>query len=357
MNPDSMNLDIIWEEYGFDSLQEGMNMLFPTCEITFSQLWQRLLSGDVIGALTQLLQVSIEDMAYKTAGLKNVFVWLLVLGIVSALMSHFVEVFDHHQTADLSFYFMYLITGAILLKCFGEAAEVAENAINDVAVFGKLMVPVYLLAVGTATGSVTAGAYYQILLLLICSVEEIVLKAVLPFTYTYCMLCVVNGVWVEEKLTMLIKLMEKVFGWVLKAALWGITGIGVFQSVLTPVVDSVKNSALQKAMGAIPGIGDGAEGVMKLAVGSAVIVKNSMGLGLLILLLALCAAPLLRILVMALMLKISAAFMGIVSDKRITACTDRIGNGVFGLFQLAGTTMLLFMVTIAITAVMTNRGF
>ena len=83
--------------------------------------------------------------------------------------------------------------------------------------------------------------------------------------------------------------------------------------------------------------------------------KNSIGLGLLLLLLFLCAAPLLRMLCMTVLLKAAAAFMGIVSDKRITACTNRVGTGVFLFFQLTGTVMLLFLVAIAIAAVTTNQ--
>lgn len=51
-------------------------------------------------------------------GQENILIWLIVLGILSALLIHFVEVFDKHQIADLSFYFIYLLMGVILLQCF-----------------------------------------------------------------------------------------------------------------------------------------------------------------------------------------------------------------------------------------------
>ena len=351
-----MNLDTIWEEYGFDKLQEGMDRLFPTYDLSFSELMHRLMQGDLIDVLSDLLKACIGEMAGATVGMKNVFVWLMVLGVVSALMSHFVEVFDRHQVADLSFYFLYLLMSAILLKCFAQASEIAVEAMENVALFSRLLVPAYLVAVGIAAGSLTAGAYYELLLVLICGVEQILLGVVVPLIYSYCLLAVINGIWIEEKLNLLIELFEKLLGWILKASLWLVTGISVFQSVLTPVVDAVKNDALQKAISAIPGIGNGAEGVVNLAVGSAVIVKNSVGLGLLILLLFLCAGPLFQLFLIALLLKAAAAFMGIVSDKRIISCTNRVGDGAFFLFKLTGTTMLLFLITIAVVAISTNRG-
>lgn len=352
-----MEFDTIWSDYGFGELQESMDRLFPTWHISFAELMQRLFKGQVLEVMADFLQMSIREMAGNADSMKSVFGWLLALGILAALMSHFVEVFDQNQVADLSFYVMYLLVSAVLLKCFGQAARTAAETISDIVLFTRLLVPTYLLAVGVASGGLTAGAYYQLMLILICVVQEFLQGAVIPLIYSYCLLTVVNGVWVEEKLTMLIEFLEKVLGWIMKGALWAVTGISVFQSVLTPVLDSFQNTALQKAVGAIPGIGDAAEGVMKLTVGSAVIIKNSLGLGILILLLFLGAAPLAKIFGMALMLKAAAAFMGIVSDKRITSCTDRVGNGALFLFRLTGTVLLLFLITAAVIAISTNRGY
>ncbi|MDE6015826.1 MAG: stage III sporulation protein AE, partial [Acetatifactor sp.] len=58
----------------------------------------------------------------------------------------------------------------------------------------------------------------------------------------------------------------------------------------------------------------------------------------------------------AVLLKAAAAFMGIVSDKRITACANRTGDASLLLFKMTGTAMLLFLITIAIVATTTNRG-
>lgn len=43
--------------------------------------------------------------------------------------------------------------------------------------------------------------------------------------------------------------------------------------------------------------------------------------------------------------------MGIVSDKRITNCTDRMGSAMMLLFRTVGTALLLFMVTLALLAI------
>ena len=341
----------MWQEYGMEELDKGMQKLFPAFHISVSELMGQLLQGDVLGAAGTLLQEVIQGMGASVAGRKNILIWLVVLGILSALLIHFVEVFDKHQTADLSFYFIYLLMGVILLQCFSEILEIARDTIENVVLFVRLMVPTYLLAVGVASGPATVGAGYQLMLLLIYGTEKILLGVVVPLIYSYGLLTMINGIWVEEKLALLTELLEKAVGWILKASLGVVTGISVFQSLITPVLDSVKTSAVEKALSALPGIGNAADGLLELAVGSAVVIRNSIGVLLLLLLLAACAAPLLEILFTALLIKCAAAFMGIVSDKRVTNCADHMGNAGMLLFRTAGTAMLLFLITLALLAI------
>lgn len=352
-----VDLDTIWQDYGLDKLQQGIESLFPEYHISLSGLLQELLEGDVLGAMMHFLEGILSGMGLRLAGMKDLLIWLLVLGIVSALLSHFVSVLDKKQIAELSFYFVYLLLIVVLLKSFSKSLQMTYDTIKNIILFIKLLLPTYLLAVGVASGTTTVGACYQLILLLIYGVEQVLSGVVLSLIYSYLMLAVVNGIWLEEKLTLLMELLAKGIGWILKAALGVVTGISVLQAVITPAIDSVKGSVLQKVLSAIPGIGNAADGVVELVAGSAVLIKNSVGIVLLILLLVLCAAPLLQLFLTAVLFKGAAAFLGVVSDKRITACTNATGEAGMMLFRTAGTAMLLFLISISIVAATTNRGF
>lgn len=343
-----MDLDAIWQDYGLDRLAAGIQQLFPKTEISVKQLFEQVISGDILGALSSLLAGGAAGITGQLSGMKNVFIWLLVLGIVSSLITHFVEIFDVHQVADMSFYFMYLLFTAILLKCFSQAADTALQTLEDITLFIRLLVPAYLISVGVSTGAVTVSVVCQLMLLVIYGVEYILSGWVVSLVYSFVMLSMVNGIWVEEKLTMLIELLEKAVGWILKGAVWVVTGISIFQALITPVVDSVKKSALQKIVSAIPGVGDVADGAVELVLGSALVIKNSIGVVLLILILVLCAAPLLKIGLIAGVLKCSAAFMGVVGDKRITTCVNRAGDAGLLLLKTTATAILLFLISIAV---------
>ncbi len=352
-----IELENLWEEYGLDQLEEGLDSLFPEFDLSLSTLMEEIMSGDILGVMAQFLEGIISGMADSAVGMKNILVWLIILGVVSALMTHFVEVFDKHQIADLSFYFIFLLMSAILLKCFQQVMQTAIITIENIVLFVKLLVPTYLLAVGIATGTTTVTAYHQLFILLIYAAQKILVGIVIPLVYSYCVLSMVNSIWAEEKLKLIIELIEKAIGWILKAAVGIVTGISIFQAIVTPVIDSVKATGLQKAISAIPGVGNAADGVVEMVVGSAVVIKNSIGIVLLILLLVLCAAPILQIFLIAALLKCAAAFMGVVSSKRITACANNVGDACMMLFRTVGTAVVLFLITLSVLATATNRSF
>ena len=343
-----IDMDVIWQDYGLDRLEAGMQTLFPKSTLSFSDLLAQVMKGDVLGALTGLFTGFITDLTGQLTGMRNVFIWLLVLGMVSSLMTHFIEIFNKRQVADVGFYFMYLLFNVVLLRCFFLAGETALETLGNAILFIKLMIPAYLLSVGLATGAVTAGASTQLMLLVIYGIQNILMQGLVPLVYSMCMLVVINGVWVEEKLTLLIDLLEKGVIWVLKGAIGVVTGLSIFQTLVTPAVDSVRTSALQRIVSAIPGVGSAADGVVDLVLGSAVMIKNSIGVVVLILFLVMCTTPLLKIAVIAGLLKCAAAFMGIVSDKRITACANRTGDAGLLLLRTTGTAMLLFMISVAV---------
>ena len=346
-----------WEQLQMTDLQEKINGMFPEFSFSLSDMLNKIMAGDIIGALSDGLGSVISGMTTEVESVKNVLLSLLLLGIISALLCHFTDVFENHQVADISFYLVYLLLIAVLFKCFWEVANTAKIAVESIVTFIKVFIPTYFVAVGIAGNVVTAMAGYQLLLILIFVVEQVLVTIVMPFIYAYVMLSVINGIWVEERLGTLLEFMNKCIAFILKSSVGIISGISVFQSMITPVIDSVKSGTVKKAVSMVPGIGNLADGMTEIMIGSAVLIKNSIGVVFLILLLAICVVPMIKIFLIAGSLKVSAALMGIVSDKRIVGCTNKVGEGSFLLMKTTATAMLLFVILIAIAAYTTNRGF
>lgn len=330
------------------SVNEGMENLFPGFELDGKELLEMVMEGRVWDAFKKLLGEVRDSLAGEIGGLKQILVYILVLGIVSALFAEFSDLFAGEQIAQAGFYFLYLFLMVILTKVFLFVSEIASGAVENIVLFIKLFIPTYFIAVGAAQGTAAAAYYYQLMLILAYLAESFLNKVLIPLIYSYVMLALLNGLWAEEKLSLLLDFIAKGIGIMLKVSLGAVTGLSLVQAVIMPVASGLRISAMRKVVSAIPGIGSVAEGVTELMLGSAVLIKNSMGVLLLILIAGACILPLLKILTVTGVVKLGAAITGIVSDKRISTCTDRVGEGCFLLLRCAFTAIALFVIVIAV---------
>lgn len=338
------------EAYDISAIQASIDSLFPSFDVSADELLSLILQGQVAEAFRILFGQVSGSLFGELAGMKQIFLYILVLGVVSALFSGFSDLFAGQQIAQAGFYFLYLFLMVILTKVFLFVSGIATTAVGSIVLFIKLFIPTYFLAVGAAQRTATALYYYQLMLLIAYLVESFLSTVLIPFIYSYVMLALLNGLWAEEKLTLLLDFIKKGIVLALKVSMGAVTGLSLIQAVIVPALDRLKISALRKAVSSIPGIGGVAEGVAELVLGSAVLIKNSMGVLFLVVLLGACLLPLGKILVVTGVIKMGAAVTGIVSDKRISTCTDRVGEGCFLLFRCVFTSIFLFVIVIAVVA-------
>lgn len=347
---------LVWEQMNMDAVARDFERLFPSFSFDAEAVLADIMSGQLLEALKKLGGGLSGAVLFQKEEFRTLFFTVLILGVAAAVFSNFADLFKDHQVSDLAFYFIYLLLIAVLLKYFSGTADTVREMLNGVSTFMKLYIPTYMVAVGSASGAVSASAYYQLLLAAVYLIEWGYLTILLPFVHVYVLLVVINGIWMEEKLALLLELLEKVIKGSVKASVWLITGFSLLQSMISPVIDSLEFSAVKKALSSMPGVGGLTEGMFEMVIASAVLVKNSIGLYMTLILIVLCAAPVIKIALIACVIKLSAALVGIVSDKRLTNCVSRVGEGNLMLLRIALTSVGMFMIQVAIISYSTGQA-
>ena len=347
---------MVWEQMEMDAVVRDFDRLFPSYSFDGKAVLSDIMGGQLWEALKKLGGGISGAVLFQKEEIRALFFTILVLGVAAALFSNFGDLFRDHQVSDIAFYFVYLLLIAVLLKFFGETAGAVKEILSGVVTFVKMYIPTYILAVGGASGAFSASVYYQLLLVAVYLIEWGYLSVLVPLVYGYVLLTVINGIWMEEKLALLLELSEKAVKGSLKVSVWLITGFSLLQSMVSPVIDSLQSSAVKKALSAMPGIGGLTEGMFEMVLGSAVLVKNSLGIFMTFMLIALCAAPILKIAMTACVMKLSAALVGIISDNRLTNCASRVGEGNLMLLRIALTSLGMFMIQVAIISYSTGQA-
>ncbi len=345
------------EELRLDEVAERLRGLFQEETPTLSEVIINALSGKNADTAGQLLDYVKSVLFSEFGDFKTIFVSVLLLGLLSALFSELGRLFENHQIADLSYYLIYLMMVMILLQVTEIGLEITTQILGDISDFSKILIPTYCLSVGLAGGSTTAVIFYELALIIIFVIEKLLVVLIVPMIYAYVFLAVMNGIGADGRMDGILTFLKKGIQTILKLTLTVISCFGVLQAMITPVIDSVKSNSIQKLVAVIPGIGSYINTATEVVYGSAVLVKNAVGIAGILLLVALCIIPLVKLAMLTLALKLSGAVAGVVADKRMNRCMEQVSEGSGMLLRTAATGMGLFVITIAVVAVTTNRGF
>lgn len=346
--------ETILSEFEYGEIDDSLRSLFPEKRIAFQEVISEILTGDLKSSVKLLTEFAGEQMLYLLQTGKKNLVHILLIAMIAAFMNQFAGTLQNRQVASVGFYMIYILLAALTVAAFDVVIQWVESGIRNITAFMGVFYPVCFLAVAVAKGSVTGVAFYNLVLFLIYAVEIIIGNVLLPMVRVYMIIRVLNFLGPEDMLGKLSEFLELIIRWTLKTALACVIGANLIQGMISPAIDTVKRSTVLKGAEAIPGVGNLLGGMTEVALGTAVLVKNGIGMAGAVICIALCVIPLVQTAGTALLYKLAAAVIQPVSDERVTGCVEAVGEGCQILLQIVFTVGVLFLLTIAIVAAVTN---
>ena len=282
---------------------------------------------------------------------KELFVKLILLVLLSAVFTSFAEVFENNQIGDISFFVVYLLFFTILMDSFSRMSSSLEKTISWMTEMMKGLAPAYYMTVCAASGAASAVVFYEGVLLMVWGIQWLLLTVLLPASGMYVLLQLVNSLSREEMLGKMAELLNTAVSWGLKSLLAAVVGLQIIRNLVAPVMDSVKRGLLSRAAGALPGVGNAVNMVTELVVTSAVLVRNCLGVVILVVFVLIGAGPMLHYGILSLLYRLLAAVAQPVSDRRMVRALGTMGEGCALLLRILFTAevlcMLAFLVLMA----------
>lgn len=346
-------LDSYLAELDFSDIDAALGQQENTQGLDFQGLVQKLINGEPIdkkGLLKEIFHMVFGEIA----AFRSTLVQIVLLVVVFAILNNFADVFENPAVTEISFYMVYMLLLVLLMKSFFILRDVSVDVIGDMMVFLKVLIPTFTMSMAFSGQITTAAGFYDMTFLLIYGLEWVIQYLVVPAVQIYMVLELMNYLTEEELLSKMTDLLKSGVAWVLKLLFTIVVGINVVQNLLTPVIDTFKAGILAKTAGMLPGLGASINAVTEIMVGSGIIIKNGIGIAAIAALLALCAGPLVKVGVMTFLYKILAAMIQPISDKRMIGCISSAGESGRLLGKAVVTTVVMFLVTIAMVTAATT---
>ena len=340
----------IWDLTEVKDLDTAIRKLFPEEKLHFQDLVESVIRQDENLSAGQIRNFVTDQFFYVLKVNKPVLASIIFLVLIAAVFSSFSEVFQNRQISQTAFFLVYLSVITVGIRNFQAAAGEVQQGLENLILFMRVLCPVYFVCMAVAVGSISAIAFYNLALFLIFLVELVILKWIVPLIQIALLMEILNNLTEEEFLSKAAELLRLVIGWSLKSLLALVTGIGFIERIISPAADQVKRSVWTKGVGMIPGIGDIVSGTSEVVLGSAVLLKNGVGIAGALLVTGVVMIPVINMGILTILYKGTAALIQPVSDKRIVEAISFTGEGYHMLLKTVLATAVLFLVTLAVAA-------
>lgn len=341
----------LMEDMELGQMQDAVNQILKEDSFSIEEILNQILKGESLFQKETMSKWFKNIVKAQLQREQKAMFQVVLLVLLAAVFSNFTAVFGDGKTGETSFYITYMLLLALLIKSFGSMGVELKELLENFILFLKALMPSYFLAVTASSGSATAMIFYEAVLFLIYVIQVVFLKGMIPAIYVLALVELVNYLQSEDFLSKMAELLQTLIEWTLKSCMAVVLGMQLIQNMIGPAMDSLKRDIIGKTAASIPGIGNAINGVTEVALGTAVIIRNGIGVVGIIILVCIGIRPVIRLALLAFLYKLLAAVIQPVSDKRMTGALSTIGNGYVLFLKILLCMELLIFITIAILSI------
>jgi len=301
-------------------------------------------------SISEILNRALQYIFKELYANLHILIKLIILVILCALLKNLQTSFLSEGVGELAFYACYVVIISIILVSFNTALSLGTSIIDSMVDFMYATVPV-MITLLVSGGNITSGGIFQPVLIMIVEVSATIIKNIfIPLIFLSTILSIVNNISEKIQISKLAGFIKQIAGWGLGILLTVFVAIITLQGSIGAVVDGVASKTAKFAIGAfIPVAGSYLADAADTVLGCTLLIKNAAGIAVMIGVIAICLVPILKILALIALYKMTAVLIEPISEKRITGCINDIADSLT--FVLGIVASVAFMFLISITAI------
>ncbi|HPO03968.1 MAG TPA: stage III sporulation protein AE [Erysipelotrichaceae bacterium] len=339
---ESMNLEALEELAG-----RG-NMLFLN-DLSVSEIISRLIEGKPLFNFDSITESIINLFFKEFSSSVSLGIQIIAVCIIMALMTHLCSAFGSSAASSIGMMVCSCTVVAMCLFNFRDIYSLCENSVTNMATFMQVLIPVLLPLILSMGGFSSGGILSPAIISSVTIFTTLIQKIILPLLFFSCIFILGNSLADRDYVKKLAVLLRSAAGFIIGFSVTLFSGLTAIQSLVTKSADGMLiKTAKFSVDNLIPIVGSFAADSLDMVLSCTAIIKNSIGIFGLIVIILLLMFPLIQILCVALVYKITATLVEPIGNKVIADCLNEMGNTVIVLAVMLFLCAVLFIIFISI---------
>ena len=304
----------------------------------------------LIGFLFKILGNEVKN-AVTTVGI------ILVIIVIHSILKSISDGLENQEISKVIFYVEYILIVTLIMANFADIIKMAVGAISSLVDITNLLIPILITLMLTTGSIVSAGVVQPILLFAVSFIGNIINSLVVPILMISTVLSIISNISDKVQIGKLSKFFKSSVVWTLGVLLTLFVGILSLEGSLSSSVDGITAKTVKAATSTvIPVVGKVLGDSVDTVLGCAGILKNACGVLGVVIIIAICAMPIIKLTILTAVYKLAGAAVEPIADEKIVKLLEQMGDTFKILLAILFSVSTLLIIGITIVIKISNSS-
>lgn len=340
-------LDMKAVENVVQKLDDEIKQAVP--ELDFRILVSKLARGEIDWNAAEIFNWLIKVIFNEVLANLSLLGKLVVLAIITAVLQNLMTAFEKATVGKIAYFICYLVLVTMAVGTFTLTINIGREAVDNMVSFMQALLPLLLTLLAAMGGIASSALFHPIILGSITVIGTVIKNVVLPLIFFSAVLGVVNGVSAKFKVSRMADLFKTLSMTVLGLCSTVFLGILAVHGAAGAVTDGVALRTAKYTTDAfVPVVGRTLSDALEAVMGSALLMKNAVGIAGVVIIILITVLPLIKILAIAFIYRLAGAVVQPIGDSEMADCLTQLGSSLLTVFGAVATVGLLFFFAITV---------
>lgn len=320
---------------------------------------QELLNNAIKGELdtNQLLKNIFPLLGTEIKEALKVMGSILIIVLIHSVLKSISDNLNNKSVAQITYYVQYILIAIVIMTNFSSIITLTKEAVGNMISFIQLLFPL-LMTLMLASGSVVSVNLVQpIILFIINLISNIFQSIIIPIILVGTALAIVSKISDRIQIDKLSKFLKSSSVWVIGLLLTIFVGVLSIEGTLGSSVDGITAKTAKAAVSSfIPVVGKVLGDAVDTVIGCSAILKNAIGIVGVIVVIAICITPILKLAIITIIYHLTAALCEPIADSKIVSLITQMADTFKILLAILCSISVMLIIGITLVINISNTG-
>ena len=324
-------------------------------DIDIGELLNNAIKGEIDN--NELLKNIFPLLGNEIKEALNVMVSIIVIVLIHSVFKSIADNLNNKSVSQITYYVQYILIATVIMNNFSNIIALLKDTITNMTGFLQSLFPL-LMTLMLASGSVVSVNMIQpIILFIINLISNVFQTIIIPAVLIGTALAIVSKISDRIQIDKLSKFIKSSSVWVIGILLTIFVGVLSIEGTLGSSVDGITAKTAKAAVSSfIPVVGKVLGDAVDTVIGCSSILKNAIGIVGVIVVIAICILPIIKLAVITIIYHMTAAICEPIADSKVISLISQMADTFKILLAILCATSVMMIIGVTLVINISNTG-